>query len=83
MKIILFVVISQFVVANSFSQMDNRFYFPNKGMDNLGILKYEKIALAMDLDTLTASVFYIHCAGGNVTKYVKFIEPNGISEAGE
>jgi uncharacterized protein len=82
--LILFVLSTCF----AFAQMDDKFYFPSKKWDPImDSIKYKEINFFIEKDTLNtilipsaskkvkATVIYFHGAGGNVSRYVKFVMP--------
>lgn len=73
------------VVDNDESKL---FYFPVKKVESLAEFNYEEIPLKVEdtvtiysyffkpeKDSVKGSVFFIHGAGGNVGRYMKFIKP--------
>ena len=73
-----------FYSNHSFSQFDDRFYYPSKERKSIDSLKYESHFIKIESDSLNclfiypkekakATVFYFHGAGGNVSNYIQFI----------
>ena len=73
------------VVDNDESKL---FYFPVKKMEGLSEFNYEEIPLKVEdtvtvyayffkpeIDSVKASIFFIHGSGGNVGRYAKMIKP--------
>ncbi len=84
-KSLLFISII-FYSNHSFSQFDDRFYYPSKEWKSIDSLKYESHFIKIESDSLNclfiypkekakATVFYFHGAGGNVSNYIQFIRP--------
>ncbi|WP_224485246.1 alpha/beta hydrolase [Robertkochia aurantiaca] len=87
-----FLLFAAFIAVQvSFSQMDDRFYFPNKDWKSTDGYRFEEIFFYPDQDTLStvlmkpdtspkASILYFHGSGGNVTNYMPLAQP--LVEAG-
>lgn len=70
----------------SFSQMDEKYYFPNKEWKSVEGIEFEEHFFYPENDTLStvmmnpesdpkASILYFHGAGGNVTNYLPLAQP--------
>ena len=83
-------ILSLFTVSTHFvfAQMDDKFYYPSKKWDPvMDSIKFKEINVFIEKDTLNtilipsalkkakATVIYFHGAGGNVSRYVKFVMP--------
>jgi pimeloyl-ACP methyl ester carboxylesterase len=83
-------LLSVLLINASFSnaQMDERFYFPGKVWESFDTIPHQSFTHVFDGDTVTSylllpanrkksptTVFYCHGAGGNVSSYIRFIQP--------
>lgn len=87
----IFLLAALFAAQLSFSQMDERFYFPSKEWKSVEGFEFEEHFFYPENDTLStvllspetapkASILYFHGAGGNVTNYMPLAQP--LVEAG-
>ncbi len=83
-RLLIFALI--FSSNHSFSQFDDRFYYPSKEWKSIDSLKYESHFIKIENDSLNcllihpektaiATIFYFHGAGGNSSNYIQFIKP--------
>ena len=86
MKKTLLILALVFSLQNVFSQMDERFYHPDKEWIGINFPQYEEIILPVDNDTIyslivkptnniKATVIYFHGNGGNISKWADRIQP--------
>lgn len=82
----IFLLAALFVAQISFSQMDERFYFPSKQWKSTEGFEFEEHFFYRENDTLStvlihpegkakASILYFHGSGGNVTTYMPLAKP--------
>ena len=86
-KIITITALFLFGIQLMQAQMDERFYYPSKKMAKIDLSNFKEVNYTIDKDTITSLVFtsqkekakatvlYFHGAGGNVSSYVKFVQP--------
>lgn len=82
----IFLLAALFVAQISFSQMDERFYFPSKQWRSTEGFEFEEHFFFRESDTLStvlinpkgtakASILYFHGSGGNITTYMPLAKP--------
>ncbi len=73
-------------VNNLVAQMDDKFYHPDKEWIGIESLKYKEIVLYVDNDSVhsvmlypqdipKATILYFHGNGGNISKWIDYIQP--------
>ncbi len=82
-----FLIVFLFLSASIYAQMDEKFYFPNKDWIDFDSIKHDKFFHQVEQDTITsyllypkqekvkATLLYFHGNGGNVSNYIKYVEP--------
>jgi uncharacterized protein len=82
----MFLFAAVLAVQTCFSQMDERFYFPNREWKPVDNYNFEEIFFYPENDTLStilmkpdadpkASILYFHGSGGNVSNYMPLAQP--------
>ncbi|WP_027375745.1 alpha/beta hydrolase family protein [Kaistella palustris] len=82
--LVLLLILVKFTFVSA--QMDDKFYFPGKGLKPIEWSNIENVKLPVENDTITAlilkpnqkpkgTIFYFHGAGGNVSSYAPIIMP--------
>jgi alpha-beta hydrolase superfamily lysophospholipase len=86
-KIITVIALLFFGIQLMQAQMDDKFYYPNKKMAKIELSNFKEVSYTIEKDTIASLVFtplkekakatilYFHGAGGNVSTYVKFVQP--------
>ncbi len=86
-KIFLSFFVSLVLNISVYAQMDKMFYFPSKSWINFDYIDYDLFSHKVGKDTFTsyllypkdrkakATVLYFHGNGGNVSNYIKYVEP--------
>lgn len=82
----IFLLAALFAAQFSFSQMDEKYYFPSKEWKSTEGFEFEELFFYPENDTLStvllkpdtspkASILYFHGSGGNITNYLPLAQP--------